>query len=176
MKDNEINTISLKDKGYSQEDFNDVNKFLDIYNVLCNQYVTSYTHKQQRPPQLIDKLPINHLPYYSSRLHNALSEIYLQGPLCMTDLAETLGITKYNCSAFVKKMIKEGHFVRFQKEGNSKNIYITYTEESRKLIEETNAMITDYITNQFEKHTTAEERKVLVRSFENILSIINKFD
>ncbi len=175
MKENNLNTNTSKNSEYSEE-FNDVNKFLDVYNKLCNQYVASYTHKQQRPPQLIDKLPINQLPYYSSRLHNALSEIYLQGPLRMTELAQTLGITKYNCSAFVKKMIKEGHFIRFQKEGNSKNIYISYTEDSRKLIEESNSMITDYITNQFDKHTSPEERKELVKSFENILKIINKFD
>ncbi|MGV3463887.1 MAG: MarR family winged helix-turn-helix transcriptional regulator [Heyndrickxia sp.] len=138
--------------------------------LLIKRYEDVYLFATKRISSLISEMVLEDL---SIEQYSMLRIIYNQGPLRAAELTEQLCVHKSAITAKVDKLENKGFITRERDQSDRRNVYITATEEGRKLCEEVELKIEKFVEHYLEELGT-EDLELFINLYEKITNIIQR--
>jgi len=107
--------------------------------------------------------------YKPSEVH-CIESIEKNGDSNVTNLAESLYMTRGAISKLTKKLIKKGLIESYQKPDNMKEIYFRLTEQGKVIYE-----IHEELHKEFQERDKVVFEQVTEEQFDNMLSFVEKY-
>ncbi|WP_158175580.1 MarR family winged helix-turn-helix transcriptional regulator [Heyndrickxia camelliae] len=142
----------------------------DKIKTLIKRYEDVYLFATKRISSLISDMVLEDL---SIEQYSMLRIIYHQGPLRAAELTEQLCVHKSAITAKVDKLESKGFISRERDQSDRRNVYITVTEEGKKICEKVELKIEKFVEQYLEELDT-EDLELFINLYEKITNIIQK--
>lgn len=136
--------------------------------LLIKRYEDVYLFATKRISSLISE---NVLKELSLEQYSMLRIIYFQGPLRAAELSEQLNVNKSAITSKVDKLETKGFIKRERDQNDRRNIYITATEEGKKVCEEVEIKIEKFVSHYLEE-LDPDDLEEFINLYEKISTII----